>query len=258
MNDRIAGEKYALIQLLGKGAFSEVYLAMNTEGRYFACKIAQRSASLKREADFQRQVRHPLFPKVIDAGQENGRDWILLEYVPGENLEERIRRKRFFSSEQTAEIGRKLAEGLRYLHERPRPLLFRDIKPANVMMTGDGRVKLVDFGCVCYAGESSGIAGTTGFGAPEQFEPGAGLGPTADIYGLGKTLQAISGGRCEKMLREVIDSCTKEIPNRRLPDMRWAEELLAVCCGEGRQGRFSSVQKAVLNGKIQVQKNIWR
>ena len=258
MNDRIASGKYKLIHFLGRGAFAEVYLAVNTEGKHFACKIGQKGASLKREADFQRTVCHPLFPAVADVGRENGREWILMEYVRGENLEELIRKNGSFSSGETAEIGKKLAEGLGYLHERRPSLLFRDIKPANVMLGMDGGVKLVDFGCVCHAGENSGIAGTVGFGAPEQFEPGAGVGPAADIYGLGKTLQAISGGICEKHLCEVIRSCIRESPGERLPDMRWAADLLALCGGEGRQGKFSGVQKAVLRREIQIKKNIWR
>lgn len=257
MNERIAGGKYRLLRLLGKGAFAEVYLAADTAGRYYACKISKNTEMLMKEAEIQRQVKHELFPKYAEHGTEKGSGWLMMEYVQGENLERIIRSQGCFSSQETAEIGQKLANGIRYLHERQRPILFRDIKPSNIILSADGRVKLVDFGCACREGDKSGIAGTAGFGAPEQFEPGNSPTITADIYGLGKTLQAAGGKNCDNRLRAVIRRCTGILPTERLPDMGWAEELLSVCCETGCHGKFSNLQKAVLRGKIRVEKNIW-
>lgn len=254
MNDRLLKGRYRLRQLLGKGAFSEVYLAADEKGNSYACKISENSGLLMREAAFQREIRHFLFPKYVDAWQKDGKGWLIMEYVQGETLERIVRRNGFFTAKQTAEIGRQLAEGLSYLHERQEPLLFRDIKPANVILEKNGRVKLLDLGCVCHVGEKGSAAGTPGFGAPEQFEAGSIQGTAADVYGLGQTLAAMAGKTCDKKLREVIRRCIMKMPEERLPDMRYVEELLSVCCGKQR---FNSVQKAVLQGRIVIRKNIW-
>lgn len=254
MNDRFLKGRYRLKQLLGKGAFAEVYLAVDEEGNSYACKISENSELLMREAGFQRGIQHFLFPEYVDAWQKDGKGWLMMEYVQGETLERIVGQNGFFAAKQAAEIGRQLAEGLLYLHERQEPLLFRDIKPANVMLEKNGRVKLLDFGCVCRAGEKGSAAGTPGFGAPEQFQTGSRQGTAADVYGLGQTLAAMVGKTYDKKLREVIRRCTMQMPEERLPDMRYVKELLSVCCGKQR---FSSAQKAVLQGRIVIRKNIW-
>lgn len=253
MEDKLIGGKYELKELLGKGAFSRVYLAADKSGRSYACKVSGSSHLLEREAEILRRIHHPLFPGYVDYGQE-GMGWLVMEYIQGETLERILRHQGTFSPERAAEIGRSLAEGLMYLHERQEPLLFRDIKPANVMLEPDGKVKLLDFGCACFAGEKSSIAGTPGFGAPEQFVAGSPQGIAVDVYGLGQTLRAMAGNGCGGRLGKVIERCTEKRPEKRLPDMRYAAELLSVCCGKGR---FSDIQRAVLQGKILVQKNIW-
>lgn len=254
MNDRLIRGKYRLGQLLGKGAFSEVYLATDGAANRYACKVSKNSGLLLREAAFQRELQHPLFPKYVDAWEEDGRGWLLMEYVPGETLEALIGRKGFFTPEQAAETGRELAEGLRYLHELPEPLLFRDIKPSNVMREPEGRVRLLDFGCVCPAGECRGTAGTPGFGAPEQFMQGRAQGTAADVYGLGRTLLVLTGKNPGGRLGAVLRRCTMEAAEERLPDMGCVAELLSVCC---EKKRFTGVQKAVLQGRLKLMKNIW-
>lgn len=254
MNDRLIRGKYRLGQLLGKGAFSRVYLATDSAGRRYACKVSENSALLLREAGFQKKAGHPLFPECLDAWEEEGRGWLLMEYVPGENLEAVVGKKGFFTPEQAAETGRELAGGLRYLHELRPPLLFRDIKPSNIMREPGGRIRLLDFGCVCPVGECRGTAGTPGFGAPEQFRQGCVQGIAADVYGLGRTLLALTGKNPGGRLGAVLRRCTVERAEERLPDMAWVEELLGACC---EKKRFTGVQRAVLQGRLALRKNIW-
>lgn len=250
------GGKYRLTQLLGEGAFSRVCLARDGRGREYACKISDKIGMLAREAGYQKELRYPLFPAFVEYGEAGGRGFLVMEYVRGETLESMLRRKQFFSAERTAEIGRALAAGLRHLQERSEPLLFRDLKPANVMLEEGGRVRLLDLGCVCPAGQPGSSAGTPGFGAPEQFAVGSLQDVTADIYGLGRLLLALAGGSCRGALGKVVAKCVRETPGERLPDMRTAEELLAVCCGEAGSRRFDGVQKAYLRGGITLRKNI--
>lgn len=253
----IADGKYRLTRLLGRGAFSEVYLATDREGERYACKLSEKTDMLKREAFYQKEIGHPLFPRYVEEGEGVRGGWLVMEYIQGETLEEHIRRRGYFSEKEAAEIGERLAEGLACLHERSRPLVFRDIKPANVIL-GEGRqTRLVDLGCVCAAGERTGFAGTPGFGAPEQFTAGDGQGITADVYGLGRTLLAMTGNKYRGRLGRVLRRCTKSAPQDRLPDMRSVSELLAVCRGEGGRRRFSDTQKAILRGEISFVKNIW-
>lgn len=243
-----------MVRLLGKGAFAEAYLAEDSAGLCFACKVSGRAELLEREAGFQRETDHPLFPVFFDFWRESGKGFLLMEYVPGESLENLIRREGALPVKKVAEIGRQLAEGLGYLHERKEPLLFRDVKPANVMLTPEGSVRLLDFGCVCPQGRNTDRAGTPGFGAPEQFEPGW-VQSAADVYGLGRTLQEAAGGNCRGLLKRITDRCTARSPADRLQNMRETGELLKLCAG-GTAVRPSERQKAVLQGKIRVVKDI--
>lgn len=254
MDNGIRAGKYRVLGLLGRGAFAEVYLAEDSAGSKYACKVSRRADILEREARFQRGAVHPLFPAFYDYWREE-KGYLLMEYVPGENLEEIVRRKGPLSDRQAAEIGCRLAEGLRYLHEGTEPLLFRDVKPANVIMTPEGNVKLVDFGCVCPVGKNADMAGSPGFGAPEQFMPEGAQTVRADVYGLGRTIQKITGGKCAGLLKKVTDKCTEEETEDRLPDMWETAGLLRCCMGEPRT-RLSPRGKAILRGDIRLLKSV--
>lgn len=249
------GEKYKVIRLLGRGAFAEVYLAEDCAGGTYACKVSERAELLEREAECQKGIMHPLFPTFFDFWRRESRGCILMEYVPGESLESILHREGALQARRAAEIGIRLAEGLRYLHERSTPLIFRDVKPSNVMVTPEGGVKLLDLGCVCPAGKCTDRAGTPGFAAPEQFEPGEMQGAAADVYGLGRTLQEMLGGNGRGLLKKIADKCTVSDPGERLPDMWETAELLRLCTRK-RRGKMSSRQKALLQGKLRVVKDI--
>ncbi|MCM1057084.1 MAG: serine/threonine protein kinase [Firmicutes bacterium] len=249
------GEQYKRIRLLGKGAFAEVYLVEDRSGRVYACKVCGQALMLEREAGIQRGTGHPLFPVCFDFWREESRGFLLMEYVPGESLETALRREGSFCEAKAARIGVRLAEGLKYLHEREEPLIFRDVKPSNVILTPEGGVKLLDFGCACPPGRHTDRAGTPGFGAPEQFEPGGLQTAAADIYGLGRTLQAMTGRKGGGLLKKIADKCTAPCPEDRLPNMGEAAELLRLCTGEAG-GRISARQRAVLKGQLRVVKDI--
>lgn len=247
--------RYRTIRLLGKGAFAEVYLVENGRGQAYACKVCEHERILEREAGFQREAAHPLFPEVYDFWREDGRACLLMEYVPGETLESVIRRKGRLTDVQAAEIGCRLAEGLVGLHEKKPPLLFRDLKPANVMLTAAGKVRLLDFGCACRPGKCTDRAGSVGFGAPEQFEPGAMQTVAADVYGLGKTLQEMTLGGGRGLLKKTAHRCTMPAPEDRLWDMRTVRELLLLCT-EKRGVKADAGQRALLKGEIRMIREI--
>ena len=166
---------------------------------------------------------------------------------------------------------RALAEGLKYLHERQERFLFRDVKPSNIMVRQDGRVKLIDPGCVCSMEEPIfSRAGTPDFAAPEQLQKSGELTPACDVYGLGRTLEVMLGeepcsGRKKpalhknrlpenrfdfiqknvgtenmrekkkrKDLRRILDACTKRDAAERIPDMSQVSIMLGRLGAEGK------------------------
>ncbi len=168
---------YACRRLLGEGAFSRVYLVESRVfGERYACKVGKNVSLTKREAEMMARAHHPLFPQYRGLWQEAGFSFLLMEYLPGSSLEDALIRRGRFSPGQTVRVGMELAEGLCCLHREG--LLFRDVKPANIVIRQDGRVGLVDFGCVCGVREAAcSRAGSPGFAAPEQLagplsEPG--------------------------------------------------------------------------------------
>lgn len=188
----LAKKGYLRHRLLGQGAHSDVYCVENMAGgRLYVCKVSWKAETLESEARVMERLRHPLFPVYTDFWKEGRLGILLREYVPGESLEEMLGRRRF-SARQTICVGRMLAEGLMYLHELPEPLLFRDIKPANIILRQDGRAALVDLGCVCeMRGTAHTRAGSPGYAAPEQLGGDGGLTAACDVYGLGQTLKAM-------------------------------------------------------------------
>lgn len=182
--------------LLGTGTFSDVYCVEDAaDGRRYACKVSARTEMLEREARVLERLEHPLYPEFAAFWREAGLGLLLREYVEGHSLEEMLKRRRF-SAGQTVRTGLLLAEGLLYLHRLPEEFAFRDVKPANVIVTQDGGIRLIDLGCVCsMAAEVTSRAGSPGFAAPEQLRAGGCLTPACDVYGLGKTLEAMLGER---------------------------------------------------------------
>lgn len=184
---------YIVQRLLGEGAFSRVYsVEERYTGRRAACKISENIRLLEREEEILKKLRHPLFPEFYESRQEGSTGFLLMEEVTGENLANLIKRGEKLSSAQVAEMGLELAEGLLYLHESRPAIVFRDVKPENIILREDGRVKLLDFGCACITDRDRGTrAGTPGFAAPEQLIEGGEQTHLCDVYGLGRTLQEL-------------------------------------------------------------------
>lgn len=255
MEHVLTGHGFRRRQLLGRGGFSQVYCVEEAEtGRCFACKVSENIGLLEREAVFLRESVHPLFPGFWDFWEDDNAGYLVTDFVPGCSLEGLIGRRKRFSETQIVRIGMELAEGLLFLHERREGLIFRDVKPSNIVIRQDSRVKLLDFGCVCRIGDSlAGITGTPGYAAPEQLQASRGLTVRCDVYGLGMTLKAMAGDDAGRRLSRVTDACVREDPLRRLPDMRSVMAELSGCQGRKRGRRHGEF----LRPEILVQKNIW-
>jgi len=197
----IAG-RYRLVALLGKGGMGEVYRGEDlTLDHPVALKFLpagtavgeSQLAQFHNELRTARQVSHKNVCRLYDLGEADGRRFLTMEYVDGEDLASLLRRIGRLPADKAIEIARQLCAGLAAAHERG--VVHRDLKPANVMIDGDGNVRITDFGLAVAAGAADAErAGTPQYMAPEQL---AGKPATmqSDIYALGLILFEVFTGR---------------------------------------------------------------
>jgi len=158
--------RYKIREQVGQGGTGSIYLAEDKrlEGRLCALKEVEHNQSLPkhvleqareqffREASVLARLDHPSLPKVSDFFSVNERDYLVMDYVPGKDLRQRMlearRRKEFLSEHEVIRWARQIADALEYLHQQETPIIHRDIKPSNVKITPSGVIKLVDFGLV--------------------------------------------------------------------------------------------------------------
>jgi len=166
--------RYRLRRLLGQGGMSSVYLARDTMlGRSVALKLvrpervsATEAEHFIREAQITAQLNHPHIVQVYDAGLQAGRAYLALEYLDGESLKARAERGRL-SLDEVLRIAQAIAEALDHAHASR--IHHCDLKPSNVMLPDDGRVRVVDFGLASMGGAGGRLGGTPDWMAPEQW-----------------------------------------------------------------------------------------
>jgi len=202
--------RYSVDRLLGRGGMSAVYLARdrNLSDRLVAVKEmvdafaspqerAEAERDFAREADLLAALHHPAIPAILDRFSEQSRHLLVMEYIAGETLDTKLLVHGPFEEEQVREWALALCPVLSYLHARTPPVVFRDLKPANIMVQPDGRVRLIDFGIARLfkpQQKADTVAlGTSGYASPEHY-----TGQTdarSDIYSLGATLHHLLTGR---------------------------------------------------------------
>jgi serine/threonine protein kinase len=185
--DFVAG-RYRVVREVGQGGFGAVYLVrdMQKHGRLVALKridpgllkpreIIEATDAFHREVTFLSALSHPRLPKIYDHFTDPDHWYLVMQYIEGQTLEERLKRSRkgYLPISQVLKIGMALTNVLGYLHRRRPPVIFRDLKPANIMLTRTGRVYLIDFGIARrFAPEKkrdTGPLGSPGYAAPEQY-----------------------------------------------------------------------------------------
>ncbi|MGH7836290.1 MAG: serine/threonine-protein kinase, partial [Candidatus Binataceae bacterium] len=201
--------RYLIDRLLGGGGMGMVYLARDQRLSNRLCAIKEMvdhfidpqqrieaNEYFAREADTLAQLKHPAIPAVSDRFDHLNRHYLVMEYVEGRNLEEELAvRGGPLPEGLILDIARQLCDVLAYLHGLQPPLIYRDMKPSNVMLTAEGRAVLVDFGIArLFKAQGKGtMIGTLGFAPPEQYQGVA--DPRSDIYSLGATLHYVLTGR---------------------------------------------------------------
>jgi predicted Ser/Thr protein kinase len=197
----VLSQRYRIASLLGRGGMGEVYrtddlrLGQPVALKFIRAPLANdpgRLARLHEEVRIARQVSHPNVCRVYDIGECNGRLFLSMEYVDGEDLAASLRRIGRLPEDRAIEIARQLCAALAAAHERG--VVHRDLKPANIMLDGSGRVRVMDFGIATVGGDDPSRAGTPAYMSPEQLE-GQPATPRSDIYALGLVLYELFTGR---------------------------------------------------------------
>ena len=197
--------RYQILSILGQGGMGSVYHALDTtltievaikENLFGSAEYAEQ---FKQEARLLASLRHPNLPRVTDYFViENQGQYLVMDYIEGEDLKTRIERQGRISVQEAVVIGLALCDALEYLHSQEPPVVHRDIKPGNVRITPEGHVFLVDFGLAKIGGSdqrtvTGAQAVTPGFSPPEQYGT-AHTAPYSDIYGLAATLYMALAG----------------------------------------------------------------
>jgi len=221
--DELVGGRYRLVVRLGAGGMSEVWAADDIElGRRVALKLLARDADparFEREAHAVAGLAHPNICRLYDYGEADGRPFMVLEYLGGGTLEDRLVQGEPYPREETERIARELAAGLAHAHARG--LIHRDLKPANVLFDDEGVAKIADFGIARLVGsgtltEAGTLLGTAAYISPEQAQ---GLPATAasDVYSFGVILYRMLAGRLPFESESPIELARMHVQERPFP-----------------------------------------
>ena len=239
--------KYKILSEIGHGGMSVVYMAINEKAnKTWAIKEVRKDGVLDFEAvrqglivetDMLKKLKHPNLPSIVDVIDSDDTFLIVMDYIEGNALSVSLQEYGAQPQEDVIEWARQLCDVLGYLHSRDPAIIYRDMKPANIMLKPDGNLTLIDFGTAReykdkILGDTT-CLGTIGYAAPEQFGGMGQTDPRTDIYCLGATLYhlvtglnpseppyemrpirevnpALSGG-----LEQIIMKCTQNNPDDR-------------------------------------------
>ncbi len=205
-------QRYRVLQTVGQGGMGAVYLAQDSQlgDRQVAVKETSQNnlygqqaqnaiENFKHEAHLLASLQHPNLPSIYDHFEEDGRWYLVMSFIQGETLADYLEHahEHRLPLEETLCIGDALCDVLNYLHSRQPPIIFRDLKPGNIMRGTDGHIYLIDFGIARHfkPGQAKDTAsyGSAGYAPPEQYGK-AQTTTQSDIYSLGATLyECLSG-----------------------------------------------------------------
>ena len=278
---QVIDDKYEILKLIGQGGMSRVYLAMDKRlNKQWAIKEIEKRAKDKNneiviqsaiaEANLIKQLDHPAIVRIVDIIDNGDVIYIIEDYIEGETLSSVLETQGAQPQELVIEWAMQICETLEYLHTRKPPIIYRDMKPANVMIKPDGNIKVIDFGIAReYKDQSLADTvslGTKGYAAPEQFGGKGQTDARTDVYCLGVTLYHLLTGQnpCEPPyeiypirhwnpqlsagLEAIIQKCTQLNPDDRYQSC--AELLYALHHYEEYGAAYRARQKQKLNSFI--------
>lgn len=197
--------RYKILNVVGKGGMGRVYRAVDLEdGTQWAVKedlSEDGSDQLYEEAEVLDGLDHPALPKTHGVQCWMGKQYLLMQYIEGTTLSEMLKQQEKYAEKQVLEWFIQIVDVLKYLHGRQHPIVYRDLKPSNIIIDSNGKVKLIDFGIAEeYSAQGnneemqkSGL--TKGYAAPEQYSRRFKADVRTDIYALGVTIHYLLTGK---------------------------------------------------------------
>ena len=239
--------KYKILNKIGQGGMSVVYLAMNERAnKQWAIKEVRKDGvkdydvvrqGLIAETDILKRLNHPHLPSIIDVIDRDDTFLIVMDFIEGKSLDHWLKKDGAQPQEKVVEWAKQICDVLGYLHSRKPPIIYRDLKPANVMLKPDGQIMIIDFGTAREFKETSiedtSCLGTQGYAAPEQYGGHGQTDARTDIYTLGATMYHLLTGHNPSLppyemypirrwnpalssgLEKIVLKCTQRNPNDR-------------------------------------------
>ena len=254
-------DRYQIIRTIGEGGMANVYLAYDTIlDRNVAVKILRGDLAddekfvrrFQREAIAASSLSHPNIVEMYDVGEDNGKYFIVMEYVDGKTLKSLIKKRGALTLSETIDIMLQLTSALSCAHDSY--IIHRDIKPQNIMILEDGRVKIMDFGIAMALNsneltQTNSVMGSVHYLPPEQAN-GKGSTMKSDIYSLGILMFELLTGKLPfrgdqaveiaiKQMKEPIPSVCKINPN--IPQS--IENIILKACAKNPKNRYESVKE---------------
>ena len=255
IGNEIIDSKYEILKLLNTGGMnSAIYLALDKKlNRQWAIKKVRKSSSqttsmLMAEASIMKNLDHPMLPRIVGIEEDLKFFYIIMDFVQGENLKTVVTSSGPQAQDTVVSWGVKLCDVLTYLHGKG--IVYRDMKPANIMLSPDGNIKLIDFGIAREykenASEDTTALGTEGYAAPEQYEGKGQTDARTDVYGMGITLFQLLTGVNPSSYQENIFSIRLQNPNLS----SGLDKIILKCTNKDPKKRYQSTEelkKALLN-----------
>ena len=253
--------RYKIIKSIGEGGMANVYLAWDTIlEREVAVKVLRGDLSddekfirrFKREANSASSLKHPNIVEIYDVGEDNGKYFIVMEYVNGKTLKSLIKKRGALNINEAIDIMLQLTSGIACAHDSY--IIHRDIKPQNVMILEDGRVKITDFGIAMALNsneltQTNSVMGSVHYLPPEQAS-GSGSTIKSDIYSLGILMFELLTGKVpfkgDNAVEIAIKHMKDPIPsvrefNSSIPQS--VENIVLRACAKNPKNRYSSASE---------------
>lgn len=258
---QMLGRRYRAGKQIGKGGMGSVYQVYCVEnGKNYAAKIIENTAGGQggKEAELLSRLNHHMLPEIREYFHYEYYTVIIMEFIRGCNMEEYVKKNGPVSRKKAILFLRQLSDVLTYLHSQEPPVIYRDLKPSNIMVENRDSLKLIDFGTArSFKSESDNdtiALGTPGYAAPEQLSGIAQSDVRTDIYSLGATMYYMLTGI--DIGRPPFE--TKPIHLIRSDIDRYLEDITMRCLQKNPECRYQSVSELVCEldyGEIHQKKN---
>ena len=254
-------DRYQIIKTIGEGGMANVYLAVDTIlNRNVAVKVLRGDLAddekfvrrFQREALSASKLAHPNIVEMYDVGEDNGNYYIVMEYIDGKTLKNLIKKRGALTLPEVIDIMTQLTSGLMCAHDSY--IIHRDIKPQNILILEDGRVKITDFGIAMALNsneltQTNSVMGSVHYLPPEQAN-GSGSTIKSDVYSLGILMYELLTGKLPfkgdnaveiaiKQMKEPIPSICKQNPD--IPQS--IENIVLKACAKNPKNRYESIKE---------------